>query len=961
MKKHLIYSLGFSLLIGCTGTPHSDITIKSDMRAPSYPLISVHPDVALWTDSDNLNEDHVKFSNGKPLPLVGFLRVDGAVYRFMGAGELPMQTIAPIAMDKENWQAKYTMIAPDGDWEQPGFDDTLWQTGHGAFGTPDLWEVKTNWLSSNIWVRREVAFDKHQLKRKKFYLRYSHDDVFQLYINGKQLVSTGFEWGGNFKTEIPDSILTTMLDGKAVIAAHCENRTGGALVDFGIYAEDPTVPVQTIAPISFEGGWEGRYTLAKPSEGWEQMNYDDAGWASGAAAFGTDDQRHIKTPWLSSDIWVRREITFDKELPAQKQLYLRYSHDDVFQLYVNGKQLVSTAYEWRGDIRVDIPDSIAETMKDGKAVIAAHCENRTGGGLIDFGLYAEMRKARQLSVDVQATQTHYVFECGGVNLNLSFTTPALMNNIEAVARPVNYISYQAVPLDGKEHKVDIYFELDPHIALKADEMKFQEKEGTLVLKAGNTKQKLWMNPEKDAPAWGYFYLGSVDNVTHALGDAAEMRNQFTDKGELNSMRAGEDHRYAAIAQTLKSGERGKLMVGFDGLYSMTYFGQDLRPYWNKTGKNSMESEMTKAGDEYDGLVADCYDFDRRLMFEAYQAGGKEYAELCALAYRQTMSVFQMSESPDGDLLYFTQEVGPVDVYYPSAPMFLCYNPELLKAMLNPIFYYSESGRWTKPFPAHDLGGYPIVNGQTGGYDMPVEEAGNMLIMTAAITKVTDDTSYAKKHWKVLSRWADYLVTNGLDTQEQFSSDNFAGECFHNTNLSAKLILGVASYAYLAEALGHKEKGKEYMDIARTMAVEWEKNTRSGDHYRMAFDQEDTWSQKYNLVWNKLLGLNVFPETVAQTEVTFYQTKLNRYGFPLDSRHTRAKADWMVWSASLAADREAFRKLIIPLHRFMNETSARTPMADLINTDQNTIIGFTGRPVVGGYFIRLLENRMRNDL
>ena len=67
-------------------------------------------------------------------------------------------------------------------------------------------------------------------------------------------------------------------------------------------------------------------------------------------------------------------------------------------------QLVSTGYEWKSDLRVNIPDSIAETMKDGKAVIAAHCENRMGGALVDFGLYAELREAEQTSVDVQATQ-----------------------------------------------------------------------------------------------------------------------------------------------------------------------------------------------------------------------------------------------------------------------------------------------------------------------------------------------------------------------------------------------------------------------------------------------------------------------------------------------------------------------------------------------------------------------------
>ena len=140
-------------------------------------------------------------------------------------------------------------------------------------------------------------------------------------------------------------------------------------------------------------------------------------------------------------------------------------------------------------------------------------------------------------------------------------------------------------------------------------------------------------------------------------------------------------------------------------------------------------------------------------------------------------------------------------------------------MLNPFFYYSESGKWGKPFPPHDLGGYPIVNGQTIGGDMPVEEAGNGLIMTAAIAKMEKNASYAEKHWKTLTQWAEYLLKNGTDTGDQLTTDNFAGDCPHHANLSAKGILGIAAYARLAEMLNKKEEAKKYMNAAGEMAKE----------------------------------------------------------------------------------------------------------------------------------------------
>ena len=214
--------------------------------------------------------------------------------------------------------------------------------------------------------------------------------------------------------------------------------------------------------------WEAAYTNSQPSNGWQEFQFDDSNWKKGKAAFGSRDMERIHTEWKgdNTDIYIRRTFDFNEPNIAE-DIYLIYSHDDVFQLYVNGMQLVSTGYEWKSDLRVNIPDSIAETMKDGKAVIAAHCENRMGGALVDFGLYAELREAEQTSVDVQATQTHYTFECGDVELKLSFTAPYLLDDLETLARPVNYISYQAKALDGKEHDVAVYFEIDPHKAFRA--------------------------------------------------------------------------------------------------------------------------------------------------------------------------------------------------------------------------------------------------------------------------------------------------------------------------------------------------------------------------------------------------------------------------------------------------------------------------------------------------------------
>ena len=525
MRKYILYLLAILLAACSKSVPYSDETIKNDLRVPAYPLLMLHPHLRLWSTADQLTEKNMTFTNGKNLPFVGFLRVDGTMYRFMGRRELPMQATATMAYDYESWEGKYTSLRPDEGWEQPDFNDQYWQVNEGAFGTRDRRETRTQWLSTDIWVRREIVdIDPYLLENKKIYLRYSYDDIVQLYINGKLVVSAD-RAAANLKVELPDSILNTMKEGKALIAAHCENKKGSALIDFGLFAEEPGILVEGIAPVSNEKEWIGKYTTEQPEEGWEMAAFNDSTWAQGNAAFGTEGGPSVGTPWNTNRLWIRREVSFDPSLVKNRQLFVRYSYNDGMQLLINGKELVRTGTKARNDVKVQIPDSILETMEGGKALFAARCVNWGGTSFADFGLYSELKEAWQKSVDVQATQTHYTFDCGDVELKLTFTAPYLLDDLELLSRPVNYISYQAKALDGKEHDVAIYFEMDPQAFRAGQSTEMYEKDGWVMMKTGRENQKLWVDKLKDAPAWGYFYLGAKENVTCAQGDAAEMRDR----------------------------------------------------------------------------------------------------------------------------------------------------------------------------------------------------------------------------------------------------------------------------------------------------------------------------------------------------------------------------------------------------------------------------------------------------
>ena len=163
------------------------------LRLPSVPIVVNDPYLSIWSPYDKLTDGPTRHWTHAQKAINGLLRVDGTTYRFMGV-ERPyiLKSILPMANEKA-WTAKTSRSFPGNGWANSDFDDSSWGTETGAFGTPNEYpNVNTSWTDTNsdVYTRRTVSLTADDLK-EDLYAVYSHDDVFELYINGYQIVSTG--------------------------------------------------------------------------------------------------------------------------------------------------------------------------------------------------------------------------------------------------------------------------------------------------------------------------------------------------------------------------------------------------------------------------------------------------------------------------------------------------------------------------------------------------------------------------------------------------------------------------------------------------------------------------------------------------------------------------------------------------------------------------------------------------
>lgn len=613
-----------------------------------------------------------------------------------------------------------------------------------------------------------------------------------------------------------------------------------------------------------------------------------------------------------------------------------------------------------------------------------------------------VREAVQTDLKVSAFSTDYTFSVGEATLSLSFISPLLPSDLDMVGTPVCYMDYE---ITGTEDAFELSLFLGANNCYNDNPSASIDRRtlgGVMPLNGfeasffGLTRQlPLSNNNDIIGADSGYWYLGGEEG---ALLDERELFAYLT--GGARSFAAQEFYRYIAAFATSK---KGTLLVGCDDRATIDYFGDVRRGYMleNYTMAECMQLAMST----HDAVLEKLAVFEEKLRRDTAHEPAS-YLPILYASLRQSVGGHKLVRNKDGEVLFLSKENGSngciatVDVSYPSIPLYLYTNVELVKGMMRPILKFARMPIWKYDFAPHDVGTYPACYGQvyslvnssedknvgrlnrgaiwTAGQkhapsthfplytlpatmdiyqyeeQMPVEECANMLVMFLAVCESEGAVSFFRENLDLASKWVEYLVKYGLYPEEQLCTDDFAGHLKNNVNLAIKATVGIGAYARLIGKAGDKDAESKYRSIAEDFAKKITEFANKYSHLPITWDTDDsTFSLKYNLAFDRIYHLDLFSKELCEREVDAYVQKTNTYGTPLDQRELYTKSDWIVWSARLTESVEKRDALLSPIVKYLEESPSRIPFGDWYYTDSAVFRYFRARTVQGGTFILLL--------
>jgi hypothetical protein len=594
----------------------------------------------------------------------------------------------------------------------------------------------------------------------------------------------------------------------------------------------------------------------------------------------------------------------------------------------------------------------------------------------------------QTLLEVTPTRSRFHLQGGGVSLVVEFLSPVEIADQRRQSIPMSYVLMTASSIDGAGHDVQLYLDIsgewtsgDVSQVITWSPAQVPYSGGTLQTWAVSLQNQQPLTEQDQLAAWGSMVWATPSSaaLTYQSGQDIVVRAQFVNDGELTN---GNDTNYRAIdddwpvfgfcadlGPVTAAAVTTQVSIGQVRTPAVSYLGQDLQPLWTSYFA-SWQDMLGFFHADLPGAQRRADSLDAQITSDARSAGGTPYAGLCAIALRQAYGGTELVAGPGGSAWAFLKEissdgnVSTVDVVYPAFPAWIYADPGYLGLLLEPLLAYAETGGWPETFAEHDLGSaYPVASGHNNGQeeDMPVEESGNMLIMTAAYLRQSAPataSAFAAAHYAILKQWADYLVANLPDPGFQNQTDDFAGPIAHSVNLAIKGIVAVAAMSQIATAAGHAADAASYRSQASQFMAYWTGHAQDpgGQHLDLTYNGSDggdgTWGTCYNGYADRLLRTGLVPATILAEQSRWYQNVSNPFGVPLQVPHSYAKSDWEMFTAAWLSDYPIRQELIDRVYTYAHTTPSRVPFSDLYDTISDNQVGFQARPVQGGMFALL---------
>lgn len=577
------------------------------------------------------------------------------------------------------------------------------------------------------------------------------------------------------------------------------------------------------------------------------------------------------------------------------------------------------------------------------------------------------------------TRTSYVFENAAVRVELDFWAAAVPFDLALLARPLTYVVWRVTSRDGAPHEVAIYFDMSAEACVeRPDELVRWSREGfdgLAALRIGANEQRVLASCGDDVRIdWGWLYVAApakeatrfaVQQDKVARGAFVSARATPVEDDARNPRPANEARPVLAFEFDVgtvdaKTPATRALVVAYDDVRSVQYYGERLGAYWRRDS-HDMAELLPLALAQRTKLEILTSQFDKELLAACDRIGGPRYAELVALAYRQCLGATKLCSDTKGRPLAFAKdctgggEIAGVDVSFAMSPLFLLLGADLAKSLLVPLLDAAASPHWPHAFAPRDLGTFPRASGPTrmanaasGASARELEATAELLLLVAALALAEGDAAFVTRYESTLARFAATLRDSGLEAGRDHESSG--GQ--HVSIAPAKTFLALGAWARIQELAGRAEEAASWRSSAESRAAAWIAARGARASVDSAPGHRGEWSFEPALVWDRVLALGLVPDDVLRGEVDHARARLLPYGVPLDSRATSTRLDASVWIACLGA-REDFDALLAPVWSALHDTQQRVPMSDEHDASDGRGLGRYARPVVGAALMPLL--------